>query len=135
MQTMLKRLGYGAILWFIPYVTAIPLLPLMQRDAHFFKTIMIVEGALVGAMLTAIYFRDLLRDRAPRNYFREGVVLALVWIAVNWLLDYVALLPFTKQPIERYFMEIGLRYIAIAAPTVVAGYVLSLHAAGSGGRI
>ena len=32
--------------------------------------------------------------------------------AVNWLLDFVALLPFTKQTVPRYFMEIGLRYIA-----------------------
>lgn len=29
---MTKRLAYGAILWLIPYVTAIPLLPLMQSD-------------------------------------------------------------------------------------------------------
>jgi len=43
---------------------------------------------------------------------------------VNWLLDFVALLPFTKQSVPRYFMEIGLRYIAMVAPTVSLGYVL-----------
>ncbi len=124
MGEMAKRLGYGALLWVIPYVTAIPLLPLMQRDVAFFKTIMIVEGTAVGAVLAVIYFQNL-RLAAPRGYLREGIVLALVWIVLNWLLDFIALLPFTQQPLDRYFIEIGLRYLAIAALTVPIGYVLS----------
>ncbi len=29
---MLKKIDYGLILWAIPYVTAIPLFPLMRSD-------------------------------------------------------------------------------------------------------
>lgn len=116
---MLKRIGFGVILWAVPYVTSIPLLPLMQSDLIFFKTIMIVEGALIGALLTAIYFTKVRAD-----YLREGILLAAIWISISWLLDFAALLPFTQQTIPRYFMEIGLRYLAIAAPTVVVGYVM-----------
>ena len=117
---MLKRIGYGAILWLIPYVTAIPLLPLMQSDNVFFKTIMIVVGTLVGALLTALYFKDVEKD-----FLREGLLLAAVWLAVNWLLDFATLLPFTKQPLPRYFMEIGFRYIAMVWPVVAVAWVLS----------
>jgi len=117
---MLKRIGYGAILWLIPYVTAIPLLPLMQSDNVFFKTIMIVVGTLVGALLTALYFKDVEKD-----FLREGLLLAAVWLAINWLLDFAALLPFTKQPLPRYFMEIGFRYIAMVWPVVAVGWLLS----------
>ncbi len=116
---MLKKIGFGIVLWAIPYVTAIPLLPLMQSDPTFFKTIMIVEGAIVGGVLAAIYF-----VRVERDYLREGIVLALVWIVLNWLLDYVGLVTFTDMPLGRYFLEIGLRYFAIAATTVAIGYVL-----------
>ena len=122
---MMKRLGYGVILWLVPYVTAIPLLPLIQSDNALFKSIMIVEGALVGAALTAHYFQGVERD-----YLREGIILAVVWIVLNWLLDFAALLPFTKQTLTRYFAEIGLRYLAIAAPAVTIGYVLE-HKLGS----
>lgn len=120
---MFRKIGYGLVLWVIPYVTAIPLLPLMQRDLVFFKTIMIVEGTLVGAVLTAAYFL-----RVERNFLREGVVLAAVWILLNWALDFAALLPFTKMPLDRYFIEIGARYLAMAAPTVVAGFLLERRA-------
>jgi uncharacterized membrane protein YpjA len=123
---MIKKLGYGLILWVIPYVTAIPLLGLMQRDLILFKTIMIVEGAFVGAVLTVMYFLDVKSD-----FLREGIVLAVVWIVVNWLLDVVALLPFTELTLPRYFLEIGLRYLAIVAPTVAVGFVLERRASRS----
>jgi len=123
---MIKKLGYGLILWVIPYVTAIPLLGLMQRDLILFKTIMIVEGAFVGTVLTARYFLDVKSD-----FLREGIVLAVVWIVVNWLLDFVALLPFTELTLPRYFLEIGLRYLAIVAPTVAVGFVLERRASRS----
>jgi hypothetical protein len=116
---MLRRLGYGAVLWVIPYATAIPLLALNQSNPALFQTIMIVVGSLVGGFLSAHYFLAVEHD-----YLKEGLVLALTWIAVNWLLDVVALLPFTGQSIPRYLQEIGLRYLAMAAPTVAIGFVL-----------
>jgi hypothetical protein len=117
---MLKRVGYGAVIWLIPYVSAIALLPLMQTDYAFFKTIMIVVGSLVGALLTALYFKDV-----EKNFLREGLLLAVTWLAVNWVLDFAALLPFTKQTVPRYFMEIGFSYTAMVWPTVVIGWLLS----------
>ena len=95
---MLKKIGYGLILWVIPYVTAIPLLSLRQTDLVFFKTIMIVEGALVGGILSALYFQ-----RVRGGFLREGVITSVVWMLVNWGLDLVALLPFTGHTIPRYF--------------------------------
>lgn len=116
---MLKKIGYGLILWVIPYVTAIPLLSLRQTDPVFFKTIMIVEGALVGGILSALYFQ-----RVRGGFLREGVITSVVWMLVNWGLDLVALLPFTGHTIPRYFIEIGALYVAMAAPLVAIGYVL-----------
>lgn len=116
---MLRRIGYGVILWAIPYVTAIPLLALRQTDPIFFKTIMVVEGALLGGILSAVYFQGV-RD----GFLREGVITSVVWMFVNWGLDLAALVPFTGHTVPRYFIEIGARYLAMAAPLVAIGYVL-----------
>jgi hypothetical protein len=116
---MLKKIGYGLILWVIPYVTAIPLLSLRQTDPVFFKTIMVVEGALVGGILSALYFQGV-----RGGFLREGVITSVVWMFVNWGLDLVALLSFTGHTIPRYFIEIGALYVAMAAPLVAIGYVL-----------
>ena len=116
---MLKKIGYGLILWVIPYVTAIPLLSLRQTDPIFFKTIMVVEGALVVGALSALYFQGV-----RGGFLREGVITSVVWMFVNWGLDLVALLPFTGHTVPRYFIEIGALYLAMAAPLVAIGYVL-----------
>ena len=119
---MLRKIGYGIILWAIPYATAIPLLSLDQGDPFLFKTIMIVEGSIVGGMLAAVYFTGV-----RRNFLREGITLGVVWIVVNWILDYGGVVYFTEMPLTRYFAEIGLRYIAMAAPPVAIGYVMEKH--------
>jgi uncharacterized membrane protein YpjA len=116
---MLRRAGYGVILWVIPYVTAIPLLGLMKTDRIFFKTIMIVEGTIVGGVLAALYFREV-----RSQFLQEGLITSVVWIVMNWALDFVALLPFSRHSVPRYFIEIGARYVAMAAPLVAIGYVL-----------
>ncbi len=116
---MLKKIGYGVVLWVIPYVTAIPLLPLMRSDLLFFKAIMVVEGLIIGAILAVLYFL-----RVQKDFLREGIVLGMTWMILNWILDYVALLPFTKMSLARYFMEIGIEYIGMISLTVAIGYVL-----------
>lgn len=117
---MLKKIGYGLIIWVVPYVSAIPMIELMKSDPIFFKTLMILIGGLVGVLCTIQYFKNVEKD-----FLKEGIILGLVWITLNWLLDYVMLIPFAKLTISRYFMEIGLRYLAMLAPTVTVGYVLS----------
>lgn len=116
---MLRRVGYGVVTWAVPYVTAVALMGLMVSDRSAFQTIMIVEGAIVGSWLACHYF-----GQVNTAFLREGVALGATWVVTNWLLDFVALLPFTEMTIWRYFVEIGFRYIGMFATTVVVGYVL-----------
>ena len=55
-------------------------------------------------------------------------------ILVNWILDDGALLPYSRMPLGRYFMEVGLEYIGIFASAVVVGYVLATKLP-SGGKV
>jgi len=117
---MLRKIGYGFIVWVVPYVSAIPLLGLMQSDLIFFKTLMILVGGLTGAVCITLYFM-----KVDRDYLQEGIWLGVVWLVLNWLLDFVALLPLSKMPYLQYFKEIGLRYLVMPAMSIPVGYVLS----------
>ena len=75
---MVKKVGFGFLAWLVPYVTAIPLVSLMESDVILFKTIMVVVGSLVGALLTVIYFSGV-----RRSFLREGVILGLVWLLLS----------------------------------------------------
>ncbi len=117
---MLRKIGYGFIVWVVPYVSAIPLLGLMQSDPTYFKTLMIVIGGITGAICVALYF-----IRVEKDYLKDSIVTGVVWLVLNWLLDFVALLPLSKMPYLQYFREIGLRYLVMPAMTIPLGYVLS----------
>ena len=117
---MVKRIGYGIVVWAVPYVTAVALMDLMVADRAGFTTVMMVEGALVGTVLACHYF-----STVQTAFLREGIELGIVWVAVNWALDFAALMPFADLTVWRYFVEIGFRYLAMFASTVALGYVLA----------
>jgi hypothetical protein len=48
MKALIRPLGYGLIVWAVPYATSLTMLPLIQRDPAFFGTIMMVEGSIVA---------------------------------------------------------------------------------------
>lgn len=116
---MRRRIAYGIVLWLVPFISAIPLVGVMQQDPELFHTAMIVEGSIVGAVLACVYF-----GKITRRYLYEGMMLGLVWLVVNWALDLAALLPIIQLTPQRYFAEIGLRYIAILPTTMAIGFVL-----------
>jgi hypothetical protein len=66
----LSKFGDGVIAWAVPYITAIPLMGLMVNDVAAFRTIMIVEGAFVGAFLACYYFRTV-----QMRFLKEGITL------------------------------------------------------------
>ena len=117
MKTLFRQLGYGMIVWAVPYATSLTMLPLIQRDPIFFGTIMIVEGSIVGTALAVAYF-----EHAPQPDTRHGLILGTVWMVENWLLDFVAVVPFTHTTIARYFLNIGFRYVPMIAIAAAIGY-------------
>lgn len=118
---MWKRIGFGVILWVIPYAAAVPLLPVMQTHPLFFKTLMITIASITAAVLAVIYF-----SKTEKAFLKEAAFLAVAWVLVNWGLDFVALLPFSHQTLSQYFMDIGLEYVAMMAPIIAIGYLLDL---------
>ena len=118
MNQWLKILGLGILTWAVPFLLSIPLLPLMTSDPAFFKTIMIVSGTATGMAALVYYFKDVKKDPV-----REGAVLGISWLLINWILDFLILLPLSKQTLPRYFLEIGLEYISLPIMTIGAGYL------------
>jgi hypothetical protein len=86
-----------------------------------FKSVMIVIGSAVGAWLLVRVFRQ------RPSLTHPGLVVGLLWLAINVGLDLLILVPMTKISLPDYFGEIALRYLVIpimavavdAAPSTV----------------
>lgn len=120
MKKLLKIVGFAILLWLIPFVvscffysrTGEPLF-----DIFLIKTIMIVLSSVLGAVLLVIYFKGI-----TRNYLIEGIAVGLVWLVINWVLDFVVLIPISKMGTATYFAQIGLRYLMIPTMSIAIGY-------------
>lgn len=126
MKSYIRILILGFLSWFIPYVASFLFFSrqgVLQIDQGLFKSIMVVVGNLSGVWLLAIYFR-----RETGDYLRKGVLVGLIWLAMNWVLDFAALLPLSHQPLRDYMYQIGLRYLAIPIISIGMGYALQRRA-------
>jgi uncharacterized membrane protein YpjA len=122
MKSLPKALLYGFFTWLVPFVAGMFFYSKdgsLLIDIFLFKSIMVVIGALTGAAFLVLYFK-----KVKRNFLREGVSIGLIWLAINWILDLVVLLPLAKMSIAAYFAQIGLRYLAIPVFSIAIGMVL-----------
>lgn len=122
MKSIKKALIFGFLSWLVPFVASFfffsPKGGLLINQL-LFKNIMIVVGSFFAAFLIIKYFKIV-----DKNYLREGLLLGLLWLAINLILDILILVPMGKMPMEKYFIEIGVAYLMIPAMTIVAGKVL-----------
>ncbi|MBN2511151.1 MAG: hypothetical protein JXB03_12805 [Spirochaetales bacterium] len=122
MKLYLKSTLLGFLAWLIPFVMSFPFYSKdgLVIDVFLFKSIMIVIGAVSGAILLVLYFGSI-----KESFIKEGAIAGLVWFAINILLDIAVLLPMSGMGIGQYFAEIGLRYLVMPAMSISIGVSLA----------
>jgi Na+/proline symporter len=126
MKYISKLVGYGFLTWLVPFVVSFAFFDVKTQELVisevFFKTIMVVTGALVGTVLLVMYFR-----KVEKRFLWQGFLVGVVWLLINWGLDLLMVWRgFFDMGYVQYFEEIGLRYLSILIYSVGVGYVLQV---------
>ncbi len=122
MKSIKKNILYGLFVWVIPFVTSFAFYSQngeLTIDKIFFKTIMIIIGTLVGVFLIVKYFKSV-----ENNFLKEGILLGISWLLINWVLDFIVLIPMADISYSTYFTEIGLRYLTFPIISIGIAYIL-----------
>jgi hypothetical protein len=123
-------LGLGS--WLIPFLVSIPFFDRTGQlliSQPLFKSIMVVVGGASGAALLVLAFRRIAASPA------SGFALGCYWLAINVLLDLVALVLLMKMPLALYLYDIGLRYLLIPIISTSMGIVAARTAASAKGKL
>jgi hypothetical protein len=123
MNKYLKNVLYGFLAWLIPFIAAFLFYTRdgkLTIDIFLFKSIMIVVGSTTAAFLLVSYFKKI-----NAEYLKEGILVGVIWFAVNILLDVLVLIPMSGMSISNYFTQIGLKYLAIPAMSIAVGASLA----------
>jgi hypothetical protein len=122
MKKLLLVVLLGFLTWLIPFVVSIFFFSREGQiliDEHLFKTIMIVVGSASGALMLVVYFK-----KVNRGYLKEGIIVGLVWLAINWAFDFAVLLPMSGMSAGTYFIQIGLQYLVLPTMSIAMGYLV-----------
>jgi hypothetical protein len=110
----------GLLSWAVPFVVSFAF---VDRSGQWlipyplFKSIMVVVFGRLGTWFLVLAFRGI----APT--WRSGLALGLYWLAINLVLDLIALLPLTGMTVVAYLFDIGLRYLLIPIIATAIGAV------------
>ena len=117
LDNKVKLVLFGIAMWVVPFVASFfffdPATQKLTVDETFFKSIMIVLSSILGACLLVEYFKGV-----KTNFVKEGILVGAVWLAINWALDILILLPMSRMDIPTYFMQIGIRYLMAPAMSI-----------------
>ena len=121
MNKYLKIVLYGALIWLVPYVLSMALFPtgIMTSMPDFFKNLMTLSGSIVGLIATILYFKK------NKPSVKEAWMVAVIWLVVNWLLDFALLMPYTGYNFGAYFLDIGIAYPAMLVGPLAIAYTYS----------
>ena len=116
MVSIRRALGYGFLLWLIPFIVAVLIFPLKKSGSPLFETIMPVTLTICAVVLSILYLK-----RVGRNYLIESIKLGGLWFFISIIID---LGMFMGGPMKMsfldYMFDIGLTYLIF--PTVTIGY-------------
>jgi hypothetical protein len=114
MQSWKRALGYGLLVWLIPFAIAFSAFALKESWRSLFESLMAASLCLVVVTLSLLYFR-----RPVFASTSEGLKLGLLWLAISVAIDLPLMLspPINYTP-EEYLADIGLTYAMIPMITV-----------------
>lgn len=123
MKKFLVNVLYGFLAWLVPFVASFFFYTSEGKltiDVFLFKSIMLLVGSVTLAFLLVSYFKKI-----NSSYFKEGILVGLIWFGINILLDLVVLIPMSGMSIADYFTRIGLSYLVIPVMCITVGASLA----------
>ncbi|TGL76860.1 hypothetical protein [Leptospira yasudae] len=120
-QYLIRILAYGFLVWLIPFMVAIPFHTpdgQLLTDIFLFKSVMILVGNLTGCILIVA-----LALKITGKKFSILLTTGFIWLAINWGLDFLILIPMSKMSVGDYFIKIGLGYLTMVIIPSAIGYV------------
>ncbi|MDH3263506.1 MAG: hypothetical protein OEM24_05870 [Paracoccaceae bacterium] len=111
-----RLLVYGCLSWLVPFLAAFPFYGPggeLNVPLPLFKSAMVVIGGGIGVVLLVLAFHRV------RPSLATGLALGLLWLAINWGVDLLILIPMSGMSRGDYAADIGLRYLLL--PIIAAG--------------
>ena len=124
MNRVIKIVGFGFLMWLVPFIVSLIIYPLKTSFNPLFESIMPVVITLTVVFLAVAYFKDV-----NTNFLQEGSIIGVRWFLISISIDLILFLPSSPMQMifTNYMIDIGLTYFIIPPVTVGMGYMADKH--------
>ncbi len=120
MKRSVRIIGFGFLVWLIPFAVSFSIYPLKTSDRALFESIMPVAVTLAAMVFLIAYLK-----RMQRGFLAEGILLGAIWLGISLVLDLCLLMQGPmKMSFLDYLKDIGVAYLIIPEVCVGCGYLL-----------
>ena len=114
MRSWAKAVGFGFMVWLVPFVVAVLIFPLHEPSRALFESIMAVT-----VTATAVLFGLLYMKQVAAAFVGESLRLGILWLIIAIVIDAPLMLlggPM-KMSLAQYMADIGVTYLCIPVVT------------------
>ncbi len=120
MNSVLKMLLFGALVWLIPFAISFAFFPGGQPlfDVQTINSIMIIVWYVVLAVFMVLYF-----SKEREDSLRKGIVVGVVWLAESIILDAFTLPLSTSIDWGAFIVYSIIKFVAILIMCIAMGAI------------
>jgi len=122
MKSLSKAIGFGVLVWLIPFSVAFLIFPIHDTARPLFESVMAVTVCATSVLLGIAYLKNVREDIVT-----EGIQIGALWFVISILIDTPLMLlggPM-KMSISAYIDDIGVTYLCIPIITWGLGAAIS----------
>ena len=110
MNKYVKLVGFGFLIWLIPFLVSFVIFPLRNANRPLFESIMPVFLALTAMIISVLYFK-----KVEKESLKEGLIAGVLWFVLSLVIDLMLFLPASPMQMRfsDYMVDIGLTYLII----------------------
>ena len=117
-----RLVGFGFLIWLIPFLVSFVIFPLRNTNRPLFESIMSVVLVLTVMIISVLYFKKI-----EKESLKEGLIAGVLWFVLSLVIDLMLFLPASpmQMSFSDYMMDIGLTYLIILMIPIGIGALVS----------
>ena len=110
MNKYVKLVGFGFLIWLIPFMVSFVIFPLRNMNRPLFESFMPVVLVLTVMIVSVLYFKKI-----EKESLKEGLIAGVLWFVLSLVIDLMLFLPASpmQMSFSDYMVDIGLTYLII----------------------
>ena len=122
MNKYVKLVGFGFLIWLIPFLVSFVIFPLRNANRPLFESIMPIILVLTVMIISVLYFKKI-----EKKSLKEGLIAGVLWFVLSLAIDTMLFLPSSSMQMSfiDYMMDIGLTYLIILMIPIGIGALVS----------